>query len=232
MECIVLAGGMGTRLQGVIGEYPKCMAEVNGQPFLHYVFEYLQAQHCTKVILSLGFKYKVVLDWLQTQKRPFEIDYVIERTPLGTGGAISYAMWRATENDIAVVNGDTLFDVDLTRLFSFHKDKEAETTLALKGMQNFDRYGVVTTDHTNCITRFEEKKYYRDGWINGGVYIISKSLLESREMPQIYSFEKDYLEAFVSEGKFYGHKCADYFIDIGIPEDYSKAQEDFKKLFK
>ncbi len=231
MECIILAGGMGTRLQGVIGEYPKCMAEVNGKPFLHYIFEYLQQQGCTRVILSLGFKYDVILDWLKKQSWPFEIDYVIERTALGTGGAINYAMWKAETEDVLALNGDTFFDVDLSRLMAFHKSTNADTTLALKGMQHFDRYGVVTTDHTNCITSFEEKKHYDEGWINGGIYVINKAALEARQLPTIYSFEKSYLEAFVTERKFYGFKCADYFIDIGIPVDYQKAQDDFKKLF-
>lgn len=233
MECIVLAGGLGTRLQGVIGDYPKCMAPVNDKPFLHYVFKYLEQHSCTRVILSLGYKYKAVLEWLETQKLPFDIDYTIEHTPLGTGGGINLAMWRVKEDEVFVLNGDTMFNADLGMMAAFHRNKKAETTLALKGMQNFDRYGVVNTDDaTSAITMFEEKKYHEHGWINGGIYLINKAALMDRNLPIRYSFEKDYLEAFVSEGKFYGFKSADYFIDIGIPADYERAQEDFKTLFR
>jgi len=233
MECIVLAGGLGTRLQGVIGDYPKCMAPINDKPFLHYVFKYLTHQKCTRVVLSLGYKYKTVLEWLGTQDLPFEVDYTIEYSPLGTGGGISLAMWRTKADEIFVLNGDTMFNVDLPMMAAFHKDKKAETTLALKGMQNFDRYGtVVTDDSTSCITSFEEKKYRERGWINGGVYLVNKAALTDKNLPIKYSFEKDYFEAFVQYGKFYGFKSADYFIDIGIPADYEKAQEDFKTLFR
>jgi D-glycero-alpha-D-manno-heptose 1-phosphate guanylyltransferase len=232
MECILLAGGLGTRLQGVIGDVPKCMAPINGQPFLHYVFDYLEQQRCTHAILSLGHKHRVVLDWLKTQQRPFQVDYVIETEPLGTGGGISLAMSKAITENIAVLNGDTMFGIDLNELLNFHTIKKATTTLALKPMHNFNRYGVVHTNADACITRFEEKKQYDEGLINGGVYMINRKTLLSKNLPAKYSFEKDYLEAFVYEHMFFGFSSDAYFIDIGIPEDYNKAQTDFKTLLK
>lgn len=230
MECIVLAGGLGTRLQSVIGLYPKCMAPVNGKPFLHYIFDYLEKQQCTNVILSLGFKHEVIIEWLQTQKRNFTVDYVIEETPLGTGGGISLALTKATEDNVAVLNGDTMFRTEIHTMLAFHIAKQAATTLALKPMQQFERYGVVKMDENNCITAFEEKKYYDEGLINGGVYIINKAALAAKGLPEKYSFEKDYFEAFVHEGNMYGFVSDAYFIDIGIPTDYEKAQVDFKTV--
>lgn len=230
MECIVLAGGLGTRLQSVIGLYPKCMAPVNGKPFLHYIFSYLQSQSCTRIILSLGFKHEIITDWLQTEQWPFAIDYVIEDTPLGTGGGISLALTKAIAENVAVLNGDTMFRADINALLLFHQSKQATTTLALKPMKEFERYGVVRTDDAGCITAFEEKQYYSEGLINGGVYIINKAALAAKQLPEKYSFEKDYFEAFVHEGNMYGFVSDAYFIDIGIPEDYEKAQEDFKTV--
>lgn len=230
MECIVLAGGLGTRLQSVIGLYPKCMAPVNGKPFLHYIFDYLEQQSCNRIILSLGFKHEVILDWLQTQNRKFVVDYVIEETPLGTGGGIRLALTKATGDDVAVLNGDTMFRADINALLLFHQSKQAATTLALKPMNEFERYGVVRTNGEGCITAFEEKKYYSEGLINGGVYIINKAALAAKQLPEKYSFEKDYFEAFVHEGNMYGFVSDAYFIDIGIPADYEKAQEDFKTI--
>jgi D-glycero-alpha-D-manno-heptose 1-phosphate guanylyltransferase len=230
MECIILAGGLGTRLKGVIGDNPKCMAQVNGMPFLHYVFDYVEANHCKKVILSLGYKHEIVLEWLKTENREFTIDYMIEQEPLGTGGGISLAMQKATDDNVVVLNGDTMFCVDLEEMMQVHQQSNATTTIALKHMKYFERYGCVnvTSDHT--ITAFEEKKYCDNGFINGGVYIINKATLLNKQLPTKYSFEKDYLEAFVSQGLFRGFESEAYFIDIGVPSDYRIAQEDFKTM--
>jgi len=231
MECIVLAGGLGTRLRGTIGDFPKCMAPVNGQPFLHYIFLYLQQQGCTRVILSLGYQAQVVTEWLGTQQLPFEVSHVIETEPLGTGGGMQLALKAATSQHVAVLNGDTMFDISLSDLLEFHTRKNATTTLGLKPMHDFSRYGVVQIDRDDNIIGFEEKKERDHGFINGGVYIIDRHPFLAKNLPEKFSFEKDYLEAFLDEGKFYGMPAGDYFIDIGIPEDYNQAQEDFKSLF-
>ena len=231
VECIILAGGLGTRLQGVIGAYPKCMAPVNDKPFLHYIFNYLETHFCTRVILSLGYKHEVILEWLTTQTRRFEIDYVIETEPLGTGGGIQLAMQKAKTEHVAVLNGDTMFCVNIQTMLSWHQSKNAGTTIALKEMHQFDRYGVVNKNAGGLITSFEEKKYCAIGFINGGVYVIAKEYFFAKQLPQKFSFEKDYLEKFVTEQKIWSYTSDQYFIDIGIPEDYTKAQQDFKTLF-
>jgi len=226
VECIVLAGGPGTRLRGVIGETPKCMALVAGKPFLHHLFNYLLTQGCTRVLLSLGYKHEMVEEWLDKADWNFEIEKVIETEPLGTGGGIQLAMAKARTTDVFVVNGDTLFQADLKAMDSFHREKEARTSLALKSLQDFDRYGAVCCAADGTILSFEEKKPVADGLINGGIYLINKAFFEQKGLPQRHSFEKDYLEAFVSEHQFYGYRSEAYFIDIGIPEDYERAQKD------
>ena len=230
MEVIVLAGGLGTRLQGVIGASPKCMAPVNGQPFLAYLLDYVDKQGATRVILSLGYKHKMVIDWLEDQELYFELDYVVEDEPLGTGGGILAAMEQAETDYVAVVNGDTMFRVNLKEQMKFHIASESATTLALKEMHKFDRYGIVETDNKGIIKAFKEKQAVESGLINGGVYIIDRERFLARNLPDKFSFEKDYLEKFVGEKKFYGYKNDGYFIDIGIPNDYAKAQEDFKSF--
>ncbi len=227
MECIVLAGGLGTRLKGVIGALPKCMAPIAGKPFLHYLFQYLAAQKCTKVILSLGFRHEVVLEWLPQNEWTFEIDWVIESEPLGTGGGIKLALQKAKNNTVIILNGDTMFRVDLKGLIQFHNQSKAATTLALKPMVDFDRYGVVQIDEHQKIVQFEEKKPRKYSTINGGIYVVEKKYFEEKIVANRFSFEQDYLEAFVSNHLFYGWVADDYFIDIGIPSDYEKAQIDF-----
>lgn len=231
MECIVLAGGLGTRLKNTIGDIPKCMAPVNDQPFLHYIFAYLQQQGCTRAILSLGHRHEAIIEWLHIQQPPFEVDYVLETEPLGTGGGIRLALGKAREAAVVVLNGDTMFQVNLAELLAFHEFREAETSLALKEMHHFERYGCVVVDEEHTILSFEEKQFREHGFINGGIYVISKDAFASRSLPEKFSFEKDYLEAFVRERRFHGKVFRDYFIDIGIPDDYQKAQEDFKSLF-
>lgn len=232
MECIVLAGGLGTRLRGAIGEnVPKCMAPVNGRPFLHYLFEYLASQPCERVILSLGHKHEAILEWLQTEQRPFAVDHVIELEPLGTGGGIQLALKAANGENVAVLNGDTMFKVNLQEQLDLHRSQGAEATLALKKMHNFNRYGVVNSDAGDRINSFEEKQQRDSGYINGGVYIVNRTSFLARQLPEKFSFEKDYLEAFVSEQKFNAYKSDAYFIDIGIPQDYERAQQDFKIIF-
>jgi D-glycero-alpha-D-manno-heptose 1-phosphate guanylyltransferase len=228
MECIVLAGGLGTRLRGVIGEQPKCMASVAGQPFLAYLFKYLERQACTKVILSLGYKHEVVLEWLNTQTHAFKLDWVVEEEPLGTGGGIKLALEKAAEETVFILNGDTFFDVDLGQM----KEQNSEAVIALKYLENFERYGSVTTGSDGYILSFEEKKPMQEGLINGGIYLISRKRFLDRHFPQKFSFEKDYLEAFVKEPVFFAYQSNGYFIDIGVPDDYERAQHDFKALFR
>lgn len=228
MECIILAGGMGTRLQSVVADVPKCMAPVNDQPFLHYIFNYLEQQECSNIILSLGYKHEYVTQWLKTQRRSFKIKFVVEREPLGTGGGIKLAIAESQSNNVFVLNGDTMFRADLQSMFKFHNEKNAAATLALKPMQQFERYGAVEANNDQRITNFHEKKYREQGLINGGIYLLNKRSFLEKPFPQKFSMEQDYFEANVADQKMYGFVSNGYFIDIGIPAHYKQAQQDFK----
>jgi len=225
MEVIILAGGIGSRLQSVVSDVPKCMADVAEKPFLFYLFEYLKPFCPQRVILSLGYKHEIVEEWVSGLDLPFEIVNKVEQSPLGTGGAIKYALSEISEETAIVINGDTFFDVDLKALQSFHLSRQGEATLALKVLKNFDRYGSVLTDKSGIITNFEEKKYCEAGQINGGVYVLNKNILDN--FPEKFSMENDYFAEKVLENKLTGYVSDGYFIDIGIPEDYEKAQQVF-----
>lgn len=226
-ECIILAGGLGTRLQSVVKDVPKCMAEVAGKPFLYYLFKYLEQQKVSHTILSLGYKSEYVIDWLDHNIFPFKVSYVIEKEPLGTGGAIKYAASKAESNSIFVMNGDTYFDVDLSLMAKFQKDKHSDILIALKQMENFDRYGSVELDLENRIIAFNEKRYCKLGLINGGVYLINKDIFKNESLGLKFSFEKDILESKNPNIKIDGYLEDSYFIDIGIPSDFEKANMDF-----
>ena len=221
---IILAGGLGTRLRSVVSELPKCMAPVAGHPFLKYVIDELLQQGITHFIFSVGYKREAIIDFMQQNYQHLNILFVVENEPLGTGGAIKLAAGLSKEKNVIVVNGDTMFKVDLKKLSDSHFQQQADCTLSLKPMKQFERYGVVEINDQNRITSFKEKQYYDAGLINGGVYALNIISFSKENLPEIFSFEKEYLEQFYNERKFCGCVTDGYFIDIGIPEDYERAQ--------
>ncbi len=304
MEVIVLAGGLGTRLRSVVKEIPKCLAPVNGRPFLGYLLDWLVSQEVNHVVFSVGYLREQVIDYVKSNQWSFTYDFAVEEEPLGTGGGIRLALGKCHESQVFVVNGDTFYPVDLKSIpFTF------AITLALKPMKDFDRYGSVSvaqpvvgnyfsgrypknqfpttsTDPTHednstkpgqsdptsqppeknyfsgrypknqffsvstkptlsdpssqpseknqfssdstrpslLIREFKEKQYCSEGLINGGVYAIDRGRLELGSLPEKFSFEKEVLEPGAALGEVGGWVSDAYFIDIGIPEDYQKAQ--------
>ena len=227
-EAIILAGGFGTRLREVVPDLPKCMAPVGGRPFLFYVINYLRSEGIEKFIFSLGYKHELITNYLNNEFSTLDFQYSIEEEPLGTGGAIKLACEKVIGKKVLVVNGDTLFKVNISQLMDFHTKQEADCTLSLKPMTNFDRYGVVELNKDFSIKSFKEKKFYKTGLINGGVYALNNSKFLKEELPVKFSFEKEWLEKLYPQRKMYGFKQDEYFIDIGIPDDYEKAGKELK----
>lgn len=230
MDAIILAGGFGTRLRSVVSDVPKPMAPVANQPFLSYLLEYLKQYDINKVILSTGYKHQVIEEYFSTSYKQINIRYSVEEEPLGTGGAIKKALSMIDSDHAIVLNGDTLFNINLSEFIDLHYKENADVTIALKFLTDFDRYGSVVLEE-NKIIGFEEKSYKSSGYINGGVYIINKQLLELYTLSSTFSFEKEILESKVDNLNIVGYKSSSYFIDIGIPEDYEKAQTEVKELF-
>lgn len=227
-QCIILAGGLGTRLRSAVADLPKCMAPVADKPFLYWVINYLLQQNVTSFVLSLGYMHEKIEDYIKKDFSQLDIKFSVEEEPLGTGGAIYLAMQKCTEENVMVVNGDTLFEINNQNLLAHHLSNKSDCTLALKPMKDFNRYGVVQIDANNNIISFEEKKYQHAGLINGGVYLINRNLFLNIIFPQKFSFEKEYLEKYMNDVKMTGVQDDGYFIDIGIPEDFAKANQELK----
>ena len=221
-EAIVLAGGMDTRLKDVINNIPKPMAPVCEKPFLVYLLQDLQKKGIQKVIFSVSYKYEIIQDFFGSNWNGIEIAYAIEKEPLGTGGAIRLALSKAKGERVFVLNGDTFFDVSLEKM----EEQKGNTVVAIKPMYDFDRYGTVILQEDKIIA-FQEKKKVKKGFINGGIYLLNKNVLDSFTLGSKFSFEQEFLEK--EAGNLLAFVSDNYFIDIGIPQDYKKAQKDFCK---
>ena len=222
MEAIILAGGLGTRLRETISDLPKPMAPVNGKPFLFYVLNWLKDYQVEKIILSTGYRSESIFDYFGRSFCGIQLEYAVEQKPLGTGGAISFALQKSQGNDVLVLNGDTWFPVPVSKYFLFHTNSQSNFSLALKPMKDFSRYGSVDCTG-DTIIRFNEKKFCSEGFVNGGIYIINKTFFESLKLPEVFSVEADLLEKYAGASLL---KCMVFdepFIDIGIPEDYKRA---------
>jgi D-glycero-alpha-D-manno-heptose 1-phosphate guanylyltransferase len=225
-ECIILAGGFGTRLKSAVPDLPKCMAPINGKPFLQYLIDYLIQQGVRSFIFSLGYLHEFIESFLQENYPTLIYKVVVENEPLGTGGAINLAIEQAHQKNVIVLNGDTMYAVNIQELYDFQTQHNCITTLSLKPMHQFERYGVVSINEQCYIQQFQEKKYYESGLINGGVYALNVELFKKLSLPKVFSFEKDYLEKYFDSYKMMGLIQDKYFIDIGIPEDFEKAKKE------
>lgn len=226
IDCIILAGGLGTRLRSEVPDLPKCMAPVAGHPFLFHVIESARRQGINRFIFSLGYLHEYIEKYLETTFPDLSYQIALEEEPLGTGGAIKLACAQVTSENVLILNGDTLFEINTQALLDYHMQHNADCTLALKPMNHFDRYGVVEISKNGQVNQFKEKRQYEFGLINGGVYLLNKQSFISIPFPNKFSFEKDYLERYHESIKMMGLIQDGYFIDIGIPEDFKKAHSD------
>lgn len=230
MEAIILAGGLGTRLRSVVSDVPKCMAPVNGIPFIHFIVWYLKRQGINRFIFSLGYKHEIIIDYLDKTFPGINKTYSIETEPLGTGGAIKKACSLVNGKMPVILNGDTVFNIDISKVITSHQENAAACTIALKEMKQFSRYGSVEINNNKRITAFKEKRYCERGLINGGIYVLEKSIFLRKEFPDRFSFEQDYLEKYLFTDEIMGEQNNSYFIDIGIPEDYQKFSNDYNLI--
>jgi len=199
-EAIILAGGLGTRLSSVLKDVPKPMADINGRPFLEYILKYLLDQGISHVILSVGYKYEIIRNYFKKRYLDLQIDYSIEDKPLGTGGAIKRALYYSNGEDTLILNGDTIFKIDLHKFYELHRSKKSPLSIALKLIEDTRRYGLIEIDYDFRIKGFYEKGRVIDkGLINGGIYLLNKAFFSKFEIPEIFSFEKDFLEKYYKE---------------------------------
>lgn len=230
IDTIILAGGLGTRLRTSVSDLPKVLAPVNGKPFLDIVLHSLDQSGCVgNIVIAVGYMAdKIIEKYKNSYDYSFAINFSIEKELLGTGGAIKKAMANTNSNDILVLNGDSYVDIDLRNFYTMHKKCKAQITIALKEVENANRYGKVNILNDGMITSFEEKVLNQSsGYINAGMYIFKRELFDSIEENKVLSLEKDLLPTLI-KSKAYGFICDGKFIDIGLPETFNIASSYLK----
>ena len=216
---IILVGGLGTRLRAAVPDLPKPMAPVKGKPFLEYLVTRLVSRGFSRIILAVGYKGEMIESHFRDGARfHAAISYSREETPLGTGGAVREAMSLADAPDYLVMNGDTFVDVDFGALLSFHREKAALASITVLFRPDTSRFGTIEFDGDGRIGGFKEKASRSEGYINAGVYALSRQILPL--MPEgPFSLEKDHFPFLTGRG-FFALPMDGYFVDMGTPSDY------------
>jgi D-glycero-alpha-D-manno-heptose 1-phosphate guanylyltransferase len=222
MEAIILAGGFGTRLSSVNPLLPKPMALICARPFLEILMSSLAQKGFTRIILSLGYKAEIILSHFGRNYAGMDVDYVVEDTPLGTGGAIRLAMTKTISDHVYIFNGDTFLDLDIAPLEIEWREHRKSIIVGCM-IENVERYGKILFEK-NRVVNFIEKGVSGPGVINAGCYILNRDQLINFELHKKFSFESDYLPEAISQVGFNLFIASGFFIDIGIPEDFLRAQ--------
>lgn len=223
----ILAGGKGTRLAPVLSGQQKVVTKVRGYPFLEYLLNQLNKYQIKNVVLCTGYLSHQVKDQFGKKFKGISLSYSYEEFPLGTAGAVANALDLLKTESVLVMNGDSFCDVDLESFYNFHLKKQAKCSLVLTNVDKTERFGQVDINANDEVVSFKEKQNNASaGYINGGIYLIEKSLLEEIPKGKAVSFEIDLFPNWVSRG-LYGFQTDCKFIDIGTPESYKEAKNFF-----
>lgn len=223
-DAIILVGGLGTRLQKIVSQVPKPLAPINGTPFLDLLLQHFYASgQVRRIILAIGHKAHLIRAYYE--KTSFPLLFSEETSPLGTAGALKQALPLAATEDVWVLNGDSFFDVPFEKMRLAHQQNNADLTIACKEMEDVSRYGSVAFGFDQRISNFQEKEAAcGKGWINGGIYLMKRTLLESFSA---FSLEKEVFPALLNK-RVFAYPFPGKFIDIGTEESYHQAQEVFR----
>lgn len=234
MKAVILAAGYGTRLQSIIKDIPKPMAKVCEKPFLEYLILYLKKFGIKDIVIAVAYKKEIIIDYFGDGKKwGVNIQYAKQDAPTGSAGAIKSAE-NYIEDDFLVLNGDSFIQLDINEMIKFHKENNGILSISLREVKNYDRGGFAILDKDKVVSfEFREKSGKpEDGYLDAGVYILKSEIFKYiPKSTKIISFSKTTLPKLLSEKqKIYGFITDGYFIDIGTPESYNKAQVDFRKM--
>jgi D-glycero-alpha-D-manno-heptose 1-phosphate guanylyltransferase len=227
LSVAVLAGGFGTRLRSVVSDRPKALAEIHGRPFLAYLLDQLSATGLSSVILCIGHFGQQIEEAFGERYRNLRILYSQEAQPLGTAGALRLAFPHLVSDPVLVMNGDSFCAADLQGFWRWHCTRDSKATMLLTQVPDTQRYGSVKVDPDGAVIEFAEKvRGGVFGFINAGVYLLSRQVIDSIPEHAGVSLEYDVFPTLVRRG-LYGYSDRGRFLDIGTPEDLAAAEEFF-----
>jgi D-glycero-alpha-D-manno-heptose 1-phosphate guanylyltransferase len=227
---LILAGGLGTRLRAAVPDVPKVLAPVCGRPFLAHLLDQIAATPLRRVVLLTGYRADQVEQTFGSRHGELRLNYLREEAPLGTGGAVRQAIGRLDDRTLLLMNGDSYCGVDFARLYAQHRRGNAALTMAVVRTPNASRYGRVHFDKLGRINSFIEKSAVAGpGWINAGVSIIERSLLEEIPPGQATSLERDWLPRWLTQHRLLAYPTRAPFLDIGTPASFAAAQTFFAR---
>ncbi len=219
----ILAGGLGTRLRTVVADRPKVLAEVQGRPFLSFLLDHLSATGLRRIVLCTGYCGEQICQAMGDTYRNLQLSYSQEARPLGTAGALRLASAMLPSDPVLVMNGDSFCAADLLGLLKFHYSRRAEATVLLAAVANADRYGGIKLGDDDAVVEFAEKRIGAGaGWINAGIYLLSRHVLLSIPENRPVSLEYEVFPSLIGRG-IYGCRSGGRFLDIGTPEDFASA---------
>ena len=222
MEAIILAGGLGTRLRTVVADVPKPMAPIAGRPFLEILLNLLVGKGFKRVILSVGFMAEKISDYFGSQYAGMDLIYVMEDQPLGTGGGVRLSLEQAIYDYVFVFNGDTFLDLEIDRVEQQWQSRQRPIIVG-RAVADTSRYGRLLVSD-GVVQGFAGKDIAGPGLINAGCYVLKRQQLDDFPADQPFSLESDFLAPAVARGEFDVFVTAGKFIDIGVPEDFLRAQ--------
>lgn len=224
MEAVLLAGGLGTRLHQVTGDkYPKCLAQVNGKPFLHYLLDNLLSQGVNRFVLAVSHHAQMIVDEINTHYPTLDVVFSHEEEPLGTGGAIKQALQHCKDEFALVINADSFMESSLNTFTEFAKSNQSDLSIICTKVPDISRFGAADIDPQNKLNGFFEKGKTGEGYINSGVYWINTSHPALLNQPAKFSFEHKILSN--PNVTVFAYKISGLFFDIGTPDDFAGSQE-------
>ncbi len=227
----ILAGGLGTRLRSRIADRPKVLAPVHGRPYLTYLLHQLADAGVRSVVLLTGYLADQIRSAFGDSYAGLRLMYSLESSPLGTAGALRQALPHLLSPTILLLNGDSYCEAPLADFQNFHSRRAADISLVLTRLEDCSRYGRVQLASDSRVLCFEEKTQAGGpGWINAGIYLIQRELVEEIPPGRPTSLERDLFPGWVARKSFCGFPCTGQFLDIGTPESYAQSETFFAPL--
>ncbi len=227
LTAAILAGGLGTRLRAAVADRQKVVASVAGRPFLMRLLDQLADAGVRRVVICTGYKAGQVAELAGSEYRGMSLRYSPEPGPLGTAGALRLALPLLESDPVLAMNGDSFCETDLRAFWRTHRERKAVGSMVIREVADTSQSGRVSYDANGAVTSFVEKGASAgSGWINAGIYLLGRTILENIPADRPVSLERETFPAWIGRG-LYAFPTAGKFLDIGTPESYAAAQKLF-----